>query len=103
MQSATQHMGTDSLTDSDKGDLTDWLVLRFKQLISEGALTPGYKLPSERELSLTFGVSRTSLRPVMKILKMMGVVSQRVGDGTYFSNNTSSVLSEPMEFLFFIV
>jgi GntR family transcriptional repressor for pyruvate dehydrogenase complex len=100
--SATQLMGIDFLTDSDKGDLTDWLVLRFKQLISEGALTPGYKLPSERELSLTFGVSRTSLRPVMKVLKMMGVISQRVGDGTYLSSDASSVLAEPMEFLFLL-
>jgi GntR family transcriptional regulator, transcriptional repressor for pyruvate dehydrogenase complex len=95
-------MGTDFSTDSNKGDLTDWLVLRFKQLISEGALTPGYKLPSERELSLTFGVSRTSLRPVMKVLKMMGVISQRVGDGTYLSSDASSVLAEPMEFLFLL-
>ncbi len=95
-------MGTDLLTDSDKGDLTDWLILRFKQLISEGALTPGYKLPSERELSLTFGVSRTSLRPVMKVLKMMGVISQRVGDGTYLSSDASAVLAEPMEFLFLL-
>jgi GntR family transcriptional repressor for pyruvate dehydrogenase complex len=95
-------MKTDFSTDPDKGDLTDWLILRFKQLISEGALTPGYKLPSERELSLTFGVSRTSLRPVMKVLKRMGVVSQRVGDGTYLSSDASSVLSEPMEFLFLL-
>ena len=100
--SATRLMGTDLLTDSDKGDLTDWLILRFKQLISEGALTPGYKLPSERELSLTFGVSRTSLRPVMKVLKMMGVISQRVGDGTYLSSDASAVLAEPMEFLFLL-
>jgi GntR family transcriptional repressor for pyruvate dehydrogenase complex len=91
-----------SLTAPDRGDLTDWLVLRFKQLISEGVLTPGYKLPSERDLAATFGVSRTSIRPVMKVLKMMGVISQRVGDGTYLSNDASSVLSEPMEFLFLL-
>jgi len=100
-----QHMEnnhTGTLSDSDRGDLTDWLVLRFKQLISEGVLTPGYKLPSERDLAATFGVSRTSLRPVMKVLKMMGVISQRVGDGTYLSNDASSVLSEPMEFLFLL-
>jgi GntR family transcriptional regulator, transcriptional repressor for pyruvate dehydrogenase complex len=95
-------MPANSKDDPDKGDLTDWLILRFKQLISEGALTPGYKLPSERELSLTFGVSRTSLRPVMKVLKMMGVVTQRVGDGTYLSSDASSVLAEPMEFLFLL-
>jgi hypothetical protein len=52
-------MHANSSSGADKGDLTDWLILRFKQLISEGTLTPGYKLPSERELSLHFGVSRT--------------------------------------------
>jgi GntR family transcriptional regulator, transcriptional repressor for pyruvate dehydrogenase complex len=95
-------MDANSSSGPDKGDLTDWLILRFKQLISEGTLTPGYKLPSERELSVHFGVSRTSLRPVMKILKMMGVVSQRVGDGTYLNGDASSVLAEPMEFLFLL-
>jgi GntR family transcriptional repressor for pyruvate dehydrogenase complex len=95
-------MARKTSADSDKGDLTDWLILRFKQLISEGTLMPGHKLPSERELSMHFGVSRTSLRPVMKVLKMMGVVSQRVGDGTYLSSDASSVLSEPMEFLFLL-
>jgi GntR family transcriptional regulator, transcriptional repressor for pyruvate dehydrogenase complex len=95
-------MHANSSAGADKGDLTDWLILRFKQLISEGTLTPGYKLPSERELSLHFGVSRTSLRPVMKILKMMGVISQRVGDGTYLNGDASAVLAEPMEFLFLL-
>ena len=95
-------MHANSSAGADKGDLTDWLILRFKQLISEGTLTPGYKLPSERELSLHFGVSRTSLRPVMKILKMMRVISQRVGDGTYLNGDASAVLAEPMEFLFLL-
>jgi GntR family transcriptional repressor for pyruvate dehydrogenase complex len=86
----------------EKSDLTDWLILRFKQLISEGTLQPGSKLPSERELSQHFGVSRTSLRPVMKVLSMMGVITQRVGDGTYLSSDASSVLSQPLEFLFLL-
>jgi GntR family transcriptional regulator, transcriptional repressor for pyruvate dehydrogenase complex len=33
---------------------------------------------------------------------MMGVVSQRVGDGTYLNGDASSVLAEPMEFLFLL-
>jgi GntR family transcriptional repressor for pyruvate dehydrogenase complex len=33
---------------------------------------------------------------------MMGVVSQRVGDGTYLNGEASSVLAEPMEFLFLL-
>jgi GntR family transcriptional regulator, transcriptional repressor for pyruvate dehydrogenase complex len=88
--------------DTDPDDLIDWIILRFKQLIGDGTLRPGSKLPSERELSAHFGVSRTSLRPAMKVLKTMGVISQRVGDGTYFSGDASSVLAQPMEFLFLL-
>jgi GntR family transcriptional repressor for pyruvate dehydrogenase complex len=31
---------------------------------------------------------------------MMGVISQRVGDGTHLNGDACSVLAEPMEFLF---
>ncbi len=92
----------ESAIEPSKGDLTGWLILRFKQLIRDRTLAPGYKLPSERDLAMHFGVSRTSLRPVMKVLEIMGVVSQRVGDGTYLSGDASSVLSEPLEFFFLL-
>ena len=44
-------------------------------------------------------VSRGSLRQVLKMLEIMGVVSQRVGDGTYLNAAAPSILAEPMEFL----
>jgi GntR family transcriptional regulator, transcriptional repressor for pyruvate dehydrogenase complex len=80
-------------------DLTAKLIASFKDLISEGALVPGSKLPPERELAPRFGVSRPSLRQALKVLEIMGVISQRVGDGTYLASNASQILSEPMEFL----
>jgi GntR family transcriptional repressor for pyruvate dehydrogenase complex len=71
----------------------------FKTLISDGALTPGGRLPAERDLAEKFGVSRSSLRQALKVLEIMGVISQRVGDGTYLNAGAPSILSEPMEFL----
>ena len=82
-----------------RADLTAKLIASFKDLISEGALVPGSKLPPERELAPRFGVSRPSLRQALKVLEIMGVISQRVGDGTYLAANASQILSEPMEFL----
>ncbi|MBK5292093.1 MAG: FadR family transcriptional regulator [Acidobacteriia bacterium] len=82
-----------------KGDVTTRLVTALKGMIGEGGLAPGAKLPSERELALRFSVSRPSLRQALKVLEIMGVLSQRVGDGTYLSTNASAILSEPMEFL----
>ncbi|MBN9657225.1 MAG: FadR family transcriptional regulator [Acidobacteria bacterium] len=82
-----------------KDDITGRLIGVFKDLISEGALQPGGRLPAERELAEKFGVSRSSLRQALKVLEIMGVISQRVGDGTYLNAGAPSILSEPMEFL----
>lgn len=82
-----------------KEDVTGTLISVFKRLISEGSLVPGHRLPAERELAEMFGVSRSSLRQALKVLEIMGVISQRVGDGTYLNTAAPSILAEPMEFL----
>jgi GntR family transcriptional repressor for pyruvate dehydrogenase complex len=64
------------------GDITAKLLESFKTLISDGTFVPGCKLPQERELARQFGVNRSSLRQALKVLQLMGVLSQRVGDGT---------------------
>src|SRR5215469_13776581 len=82
-----------------KDDVTTKLLGAFKQLISEGTLGPGQRLPAEREMASTLNVSRGSLRQALKMLDIIGVVSQRVGDGTYLNNAAPAILAEPMEFL----
>ncbi|HTF66606.1 MAG TPA: FadR/GntR family transcriptional regulator, partial [Edaphobacter sp.] len=78
------------------------LILRFQQMMSTGVLRPGTKLPPERELAAHFKVARSSLRPALKVLEIMGVIQQRVGDGSYLNRDASSVLTVPMEFLFLL-
>jgi GntR family transcriptional repressor for pyruvate dehydrogenase complex len=87
---------------NDKGDVTHLLILRFQQLLGEGMLAPGAKLPPERELAANFGVARSSLRQALKVLEIMGVITQKVGDGSYLNPDASSVLAVPMEFLFLL-
>lgn len=79
--------------------LTGSLLQLFKQLIAEGVLTPGDRLMPERELAELLGVSRSSLRPVLKVLENMGVISQRVGSGTRLNKAAASILAEPLQFL----
>ncbi|HXA56626.1 MAG TPA: FCD domain-containing protein [Candidatus Acidoferrum sp.] len=82
-----------------KEDVTVRLLTAFKWLISEGTLSTGARLPAERDLAEKFQVSRSSLRQALKVLEIMGVISQRVGDGTYVTSGDSSVLAESLEFL----
>jgi GntR family transcriptional repressor for pyruvate dehydrogenase complex len=79
--------------------VTARLISEVKRLISTGVLTPGSKVPPERELAKNFGVNRASLRQVLKVLEIMGVLSQRVGDGTYLNDSAESILEEPLDFL----
>ena len=46
-------------------------------------LKPGEKLPSERDLSESLSVDRTSLRVALKQLEAMGLLDIRRGDGIY--------------------
>ncbi len=87
---------------ANKEDVTHLLILQFQQMLSDGVLSPGTKLPPERELAAHFKVARSSLRQALKVLEIMGVITQKVGDGSYLNRDASSVLAVPMEFLFLL-
>ncbi len=53
--------------------LHDELVARLRDMIVEGELRPGARLP-EKELCTRFGVSRTPLREALKVLASEGLV-----------------------------
>src|SRR5260370_10626772 len=79
--------------------VTAQLIDGIKLLISNGSVVPGSRFPAERKLGKKFGVNRASLRQAVKVLEIMGVLTQRVGDGTYLSSSAESILNEPIEFL----
>jgi len=64
-------------------------VLVAERLLDEfsaARLSPGQRLPPERELAERLGVSRTVVREGLSALQMAGVVESRVGDGTYIAS-----------------
>ena len=82
--------------------MTQLLILKFQEMLREGVLTQGTRLPPERELAAHFNVARSSLRQALKVLEIMGIITQKVGDGSYLNTDTSAVLAVPMEFLFLL-
>jgi GntR family transcriptional repressor for pyruvate dehydrogenase complex len=65
------------------GRATDQAIANIKELISSGEFSAGARLPTERELTQRFGLSRSSLREAVRALALVGVLESRVGDGTY--------------------
>ena len=53
--------------------------------ISSGRYKPGGRLPSEAELVRRFGVSRMTVFRAMRELQLLGIVTRRVGSGSYVS------------------
>jgi len=59
-------------------------------------LQPGDKLPSERELAETLGVSRSSIRDAIRSLELMGLVEPRQGAGTVVLEISIESLVNPL-------
>jgi GntR family transcriptional repressor for pyruvate dehydrogenase complex len=59
-------------------------------------LQPGDKLPSERELVETLGVSRSSIRDAIRSLELMGMVEPRQGAGTIVREMSPESLGNPL-------
>ncbi|MGM0215154.1 phosphonate metabolism transcriptional regulator PhnF [Enterococcus sp. AZ109] len=59
---------------------------QLKDEIEKGVWKIGDRLPSERELSVKFGVSRMTLRQAIQTLADEGILERKIGSGTYVAN-----------------
>ncbi|MEW6376401.1 MAG: GntR family transcriptional regulator, partial [Thermodesulfobacteriota bacterium] len=59
------------------------IAQQIKSLIVNKNLKPGDKLPTERELTSIFSVSRPALREALRSLDMMGLIEIHQGKGTF--------------------
>jgi DNA-binding FadR family transcriptional regulator len=66
------------------------ISFRLEQLILDGGLAPGQKMPSERQLSTRLGVSRSVIREALHELQGRGVVETRHGMGSFVSRIVST-------------
>jgi GntR family transcriptional regulator, transcriptional repressor for pyruvate dehydrogenase complex len=72
------------------------IVRQVKQLIAEGKLKSGDRLPPERDLALKFMVSRTSVREALRALQSRGLVEIRAGEGAFVRDISVETLIEPL-------
>ena len=75
------------------------IVDQIKELITQGRINPGDRLPPERELAELFKASRNSVRDAIRVLEQMGLIESRQGDGTYVRSVSPEELTEPLALL----
>ncbi|WMJ80852.1 FadR/GntR family transcriptional regulator [Clostridium sp. MB40-C1] len=78
------------------------VILQIKEMVSDGSLKKGDKLPSERELSSQLGVSRASIREALRALEVIGLISCRQGEGNFVKENFDNSLFEPLSIMFML-
>ncbi|MBP2655871.1 MAG: transcriptional regulator [Firmicutes bacterium] len=79
------------------------VIQQVKQMIFDGQLKKGDKLPAERNLAAQLGVSRSTIREAFSALELLGILESRHGEGSFVSVEPlrhSSV--EPLSLLFML-
>ncbi|MDX8049879.1 FadR/GntR family transcriptional regulator [Lentzea sp. BCCO 10_0798] len=78
-----------------KSRLYEQVLERLRAHVVEAGLSAGDRLPAERDLAASLGVSRASIKQAIVVLEVQGLVEARHGGGTYLVRDTLDV--EPVE------
>ena len=73
--------------------VVDLVATQIEGMIVQGVLREGARLPSERELSERFDVSRPKVRDALKRLETDGLLHVRHGEGTFVARLTGQAMS----------
>src|SRR3954452_8279890 len=65
------------------GTTSEEVISQLREMIHNGDLRPGDRLPPERDLAKLLGVSRPTLRAGISSLAAVGVLQPRRGAGTF--------------------
>jgi len=75
---------------------SDEVYNQLFSLISSGKLTPGDKIPSERELAAELRISRQSIREALNRAEVMGLIKVRQGEGSFILSSVKGALMPPL-------
>jgi GntR family transcriptional regulator, transcriptional repressor for pyruvate dehydrogenase complex len=78
--------------------LTDEAITKLRTMIQSGELPPGSRLPSESQLAIQLGLSRSGIREAVKVLESARVLEVRRGDGTFVTSLAPGLLLEGVGF-----
>ena len=80
--------------------LSQAVVRQIEQLILRGILSPGERLPAERDLAEQLAVSRPSLRAAISDLQASGLLVSRAGAGIFVADVLGNAFSPALVRLF---
>jgi GntR family transcriptional repressor for pyruvate dehydrogenase complex len=80
--------------------LTKMVVDQIESMISEGDLSPGDRLPSERDLAVQFNVSRTVIREAVAALHAKSLITPMANGGALIRTPSVESVSQSLAMYF---
>ena len=80
---SVQRLKADIVDFGGAGPSVNIILARIKQAIETGVYADGDQLPAERQLAITFGTARSTIRKVLDHLEQRNLVVRRMGSGTF--------------------
>jgi GntR family transcriptional repressor for pyruvate dehydrogenase complex len=77
--------------------LNEQIADSIQEMIAVNKLKPGTQLPAERELARLMGVNRATVREGIRILEQRGLVTMRMGSGTYIADVPPATVTDSIE------
>lgn len=74
----------------------DEVAHQIEELVLQGVLKPGDRIPGERTLSKSLNVSRPVLRDALQDLEARGLLITRQGEGTMVADVVGTIFKEPI-------
>lgn len=81
----------------------EMIMEQIKDIVKNGKLKSGDKLPSERDLCEKLEVSRASVREALRALQMLGLIESKHGEGNFINENFENSLLEPLSIVFLLL
>ena len=92
-------MSATDFTPIDRTSVAEKVAKKLLDLVRTKNLVPGSQLRPERELALSMGVSRPSVREAVRGLQILGVLKVRQGGGIYVTSLEAADLLGPLQLL----
>lgn len=69
---------------------------RLLDYFASDEISPGERLPAERQLATQLGVGRSAVREALAALELLGIVNVRPGSGTYLKGSVAELLPQTL-------
>ncbi len=77
------------------------VVIQIQNMIMNGELKKGDRLPPERQLAEMLNVGRPALKQALSALEVLGIIRSRQGDGNYITSDSVDILN-PLAIRFYL-